>query len=69
MYMNDILSVTANMAGLPSMSVPAGFSKGLPFGMQLIAKPFDEQTMFNAGYVFEQNTDFHKQHPQLGGQN
>lgn len=69
MYMNDILSVPANMAGLPSMSVPAGFSKGLPFGMQLIGKPFDEQTMFNAGYVFEQNTDYHKQHPQLGGQN
>lgn len=71
MYMNDILTVPVNMAGLPSMSVPAGFSakNGMPVGLQIIGKPFDEQTIYNAGYVFEQTTDFHKQAPKLGGQN
>ncbi|KRM37854.1 Asp-tRNA(Asn)/Glu-tRNA(Gln) amidotransferase subunit GatA [Limosilactobacillus pontis] len=71
MYMNDVLTVPVNMAGLPSMSVPAGFSakNGMPVGLQIIGKPFDEQTIYNAGYVFEQTTDFHKQAPKLGGQN
>ncbi|MBM6754230.1 Asp-tRNA(Asn)/Glu-tRNA(Gln) amidotransferase subunit GatA [Lactobacillus alvi] len=71
MYMNDLLTVTTNMAGLPGMSVPAGFSKenGMPVGLQIIGKAFDEQTVYDAGYVFEQTTDFHKQTPRLGGQN
>lgn len=71
MYMNDVLTVPVNMAGLPSMSVPAGFSakNRMPVGLQIIGKPFDEQTIYNAGYVFEQTTDFHKQAPKLGGQN
>ena len=71
MYMNDVLTVPVNMAGLPSMSVPAGFSaeNGMPVGLQIIGKPFDEQTIYNAGYVFEQTTDFHKEAPKLGGQN
>ncbi|MCH3921216.1 Asp-tRNA(Asn)/Glu-tRNA(Gln) amidotransferase subunit GatA [Limosilactobacillus sp.] len=71
MYMNDVLTVPVNMAGLPSMSVPAGFSSknGMPVGLQIIGKPFDEQTIYNAGYVFEQTTDFHKKAPKLGGQN
>lgn len=69
MYMNDILTVPVNMAGVPAMSVPAGFSEGLPVGLQIIGKMFDEKTVYKAGYVFEQTTDFHKQHPQLGGQN
>ena len=54
MYMNDVLTVTANIAGLPSMSVPAGFSsKGLPLGMQLTAPAFDETKMLNAGLFIE----------------
>ena len=71
MYMNDVLTVPVNMAGLPAMSVPAGFSEknGMPVGLQIIGKPFDEQTIYNAGYVFEQTTDFHKKAPKLGGQN
>ena len=71
MYMNDVLTVPVNMAGLPAMSLPAGFSAedGMPVGLQLIGKPFDEQTIYNTGYVFEQTTDFHKKTPQLGGQN
>ena len=71
MYLNDLLTVSVNMAGLPGMSIPAGFSKanGMPVGLQIIGKAFDEQTVYDAGYVFEQTTDFHKQTPQLGGQN
>ncbi|KRM13314.1 Asp-tRNA(Asn)/Glu-tRNA(Gln) amidotransferase subunit GatA [Paucilactobacillus suebicus] len=69
MYMNDVLTVPVNMAGLPGMSIPAGFSDNMPVGLQIIGKPFDEQTMYNAAYAFEQTTDFHKQTPNLGGQN
>ena len=67
MYMNDVLTIPANMAGLPGMSVPAGFSNDLPIGMQLIGKPFDEQTIYQAAYAFEQNTDFHERDPKMGG--
>ncbi|MCH5463857.1 Asp-tRNA(Asn)/Glu-tRNA(Gln) amidotransferase subunit GatA [Levilactobacillus tujiorum] len=69
MYMNDILTIPVNLAGLPGLSLPAGFSHNLPVGMQLIGRPFDESTLYKAGYVFEQNTDFHLQVPTLGGQN
>ena len=69
MYMNDILTIPVNLAGLPGMSVPAGFANGLPIGMQLIAPRFDEQTIYRAGYAFEQATDFHKEVPTIGGQN
>lgn len=69
MYYNDVLTVTANLAGVPAMSVPAGFSKdnGMPVGMQLIGKKYDEQTLYNTAYVFEQTTDHHKQIAKLGG--
>jgi aspartyl-tRNA(Asn)/glutamyl-tRNA(Gln) amidotransferase subunit A len=54
MYLQDIFTVTVNMAGLPGMSVPAGFSKdGLPLGLQIIGKPFDEETVLRAGQVIE----------------
>jgi aspartyl-tRNA(Asn)/glutamyl-tRNA(Gln) amidotransferase subunit A len=54
MYLNDIFTVTVNMAGLPGMSVPAGLSsEGTPLGLQLIAKPFDEETLFRAGQIIE----------------
>ncbi|MEM1378609.1 MAG: amidase family protein, partial [Pseudomonadota bacterium] len=55
MYLNDIFTVTVNMAGLPGISVPAGLdSKGLPLGLQLIGKPFDEETLFRTAHVIEQ---------------
>ena len=55
MYLNDIFTVTVNMAGLPGIAVPAGLdAKGLPLGLQLIGKPFDEETLFQAGHVIEQ---------------
>lgn len=54
MYLNDIFTVTVNMAGLPGISVPAGFdSKGLPLGLQLIGRPFDEETLFATAQVIE----------------
>jgi aspartyl-tRNA(Asn)/glutamyl-tRNA(Gln) amidotransferase subunit A len=55
MYLNDIFTVTVNMAGLPGIAVPAGVSKdGLPLGLQLIGKPFDEETLFQTAAVIEQ---------------
>ncbi len=54
MYLNDIFTVTVNMAGLPGISVPAGFDgQGLPLGLQLIGRPFDEATLFTVGQVIE----------------
>ncbi len=55
MYLNDIFTVTVNMAGLPGIAVPAGLSgDGLPLGLQLIGKPFDEETLFQTAYAIEQ---------------
>ena len=55
MYLNDIFTVTANMAGLPGIAVPAGLdNKGLPLGLQLIGKPFAEEELFQASHVIEQ---------------
>jgi aspartyl-tRNA(Asn)/glutamyl-tRNA(Gln) amidotransferase subunit A len=55
MYLNDVFTVTVNMAGLPGISVPAGLdAQGLPLGMQLIGRPFDEATLFSLGHVLEQ---------------
>jgi aspartyl-tRNA(Asn)/glutamyl-tRNA(Gln) amidotransferase subunit A len=55
MYLNDIFTVTVNMAGLPGISVPAGlYASGLPLGLQLIGRPFDEETLFTLGGVIEQ---------------
>jgi aspartyl-tRNA(Asn)/glutamyl-tRNA(Gln) amidotransferase subunit A len=55
MYLNDVFTVTVNMAGLPGISVPSGLSaEGLPLGLQLIGRPFDEEALFSAGHVIEQ---------------
>ena len=55
MYLNDVFTVTVNMAGLPGIAVPAGLSEqGLPLGLQLIGKPFDEETLFQTAYAIEQ---------------
>lgn len=69
MYMNDLLTIPVNLAGLPGMSVPAGFSEGLPVGLQIIGKAFDESTMYKAAYAFEQATDFHTKKPVILGGN
>lgn len=68
MYTNDILTIPVNLAGIPGISVPCGFSeKGLPIGLQIIGKHFDEETIFRAAHAFEQATDYHTKRPQLGG--
>ena len=70
MYMNDLLTIPMNLAGVPAMSIPGGFTKdGLPVGIHLVAPRFDEETLYQAGYAFEQATDFHNQIPTIGGQN
>lgn len=60
MYMNDLCTTPVNLANLPAVSLPCGFSEGLPVGLQIIGKAFDEATILKAAYVFEQNTEFHK---------
>lgn len=60
MYLGDIYTVSVNIAGLPGLVVPCGFdSAGLPIGLQLIGKPFDESMLLRTGYTFEQNTGYH----------
>ncbi|ACV61675.1 glutamyl-tRNA(Gln) amidotransferase, A subunit [Desulfofarcimen acetoxidans DSM 771] len=65
MYLSDICTLSANLAGIPAMSLPAGFVGNLPVGMQLMGKPFDEGMLLRFAYTFEQNTDFHKRLPLL----
>ncbi|WCT55113.1 Asp-tRNA(Asn)/Glu-tRNA(Gln) amidotransferase subunit GatA [Paenibacillus kyungheensis] len=64
MYLNDILTIPVSLAGVPAISVPCGFASGLPVGMQIIGKAFDEQTVLRVAHAFEQNTN-HQQRPQL----
>jgi len=66
MYLSDIFTLSANLAGIPGLSVPCGFSKdGLPIGLQLMGNYFDEQTLLNAAYAFEQATLFHTKRPAI----
>jgi aspartyl-tRNA(Asn)/glutamyl-tRNA(Gln) amidotransferase subunit A len=65
MYLSDICTVPLNLAGLPGISVPAGFVNGLPVGLQLMGKAFAEGMLYRVAYTFEQNTDFHKVKPRL----
>jgi aspartyl-tRNA(Asn)/glutamyl-tRNA(Gln) amidotransferase subunit A len=65
MYANDILTIPVNLAGVPGISVPCGFVNGLPVGLQIIGKHFDESTIYRVAHAFEQATDYHKQKPAL----
>ena len=66
MYLSDIFTLSANLAGIPGMSIPCGFSKeGLPIGLQLLGKHFNEGSLLKVAYNFEQATDFHKEKPPL----
>ena len=59
MYLNDVFSVPASLAGLPAMSVPATLTReGLPLGLQIVGKPMDEQGVLNAGLAIEQRAGF-----------
>lgn len=66
MYMADLLTVTINLAGIPAISIPGGFSSaGLPIGIQLMGNYFEEGKIYQAAYAFEQKNDYHTQHPNL----
>jgi aspartyl-tRNA(Asn)/glutamyl-tRNA(Gln) amidotransferase subunit A len=64
MYLSDICTISANLAGIPGVSVPAGFSRdGLPIGLQLLAGPFEEEKLLRAARMFERETDWHTRRP------
>ena len=65
MYLADVCTMPVNIAGLPAVSLPAGFADGLPIGMQVIGKPFAEETILKVAHAYEQATDWHKQKPQI----
>lgn len=67
MYMEDILTIPVNLAGIPAISVPCGFAaNGLPVGLQIVGKAFDESTLLRVAHAFEQHTDHHRYRPGLG---
>ena len=67
MYLSDIFTLSANLAGIPGMSLPCGFSStSLPVGLQLMGNHFNEEAIFKVAYNFEQATDFHEKRPKLG---
>ncbi len=66
MYLSDIYTISANLAGIPAISIPCGFTKrGLPVGLQILTKPFNEEMLFRVAYTFEQNTEWHKMKPKV----
>ncbi len=66
MYLNDLCTVSANIAGLPAISIPCGLDKsGLPIGLQIIGRTLGEETVLRAAYSFEQSTDYHKNRAKL----
>jgi aspartyl-tRNA(Asn)/glutamyl-tRNA(Gln) amidotransferase subunit A len=65
MYLSDVCTLPINIAGLPAISIPAGFAGVLPVGMQMIGKPFSEETLFRIAYAYQQNTDWHRKNAQL----
>ena len=64
MYLNDIYTIPANLAGLPAMSVPCGEVAGLPVGMQLVGNYFDEARLLNVAHQYQLQTDWHTRVPQ-----
>jgi aspartyl-tRNA(Asn)/glutamyl-tRNA(Gln) amidotransferase subunit A len=63
MYLNDIYTIGANLAGLPAMSMPCGFAGGLPVGVQLIGPHFGEERLLNAAHQYQQRSDWHLKSP------
>ena len=65
MYLSDVCTLPINIAGVPAISIPAGFGDGLPVGMQIIGKPFSEETLLKIAYAYEQATEWHKRKPEI----
>lgn len=65
MYLSDAYTIPASLAGIPGLSVPCGFSEGLPVGLQILGKQFDEDTILSVGEVYEQSTNWHEEKPKL----
>jgi len=66
MYLSDIFTISVNLAGIPGMSLPCGFTKGnLPVGLQLLGRHFNEEAIIHAAYAYEQATEWHKRKPKL----
>ncbi|UFR17144.1 Asp-tRNA(Asn)/Glu-tRNA(Gln) amidotransferase subunit GatA [Streptococcus equi subsp. zooepidemicus] len=67
MYLADLLTIPVNLAGLPAISIPAGFADGLPVGLQLIGPKYSEEVIYQVAAAFEATTDYHKQQPMIFG--
>jgi aspartyl-tRNA(Asn)/glutamyl-tRNA(Gln) amidotransferase subunit A len=65
MYLSDVCTLPINIAGVPAISIPAGFVQGLPVGMQIIGKPFSEETLLHIAFAYQQATDWVSQQPPL----
>ncbi|MFC1862044.1 Asp-tRNA(Asn)/Glu-tRNA(Gln) amidotransferase subunit GatA [Chloroflexota bacterium] len=65
MYLSDVCTLPINIAGVPAISIPAGFADGLPIGMQIIGKPFSEETLLKIAHAYQQATDWHKRRPNI----
>ncbi len=67
MYLNDVFTIPCNLAGLPGMSIPCGFSSGLPIGLQLLGPPLGEETLFAFAGAYQRATDWHTRRPAVAG--
>ena len=65
MYLSDVCTLPINIAGIPAISIPAGFTDNLPIGMQIMGKPFSEEILLRIAFAYEQATDWHKRRPPL----
>jgi aspartyl-tRNA(Asn)/glutamyl-tRNA(Gln) amidotransferase subunit A len=65
MYLMDVFTLPCNLAGLPGMSIPCGFSQGLPIGLQILGRPFDEARILRIARAFEREHDFSSRRPNL----
>ncbi len=65
MYLSDVCTLPINIAGVPAISIPAGFADGLPIGMQIIGKPFAEETILRTAYAYQEATEWHKKRAEI----